>query len=465
MRGRTLMSSPGLLLWLMLFAYTATAALLVQLVVLPYFFPQWHAGDGLLVGGDWLVHHRLGVGLAQEIRTKGWSAWELRPEGQGPAGIAGAIYALTWPKPWTLIPLNAALHAFAALVLLQIMRLFLGNRGVSLLAIVPFFLFPSAGLWTTQILKDGYSIAGFLLFLYGFLLLARLDRWRRARWLPVVPLVWMMIGTALIWIVRPYMLRIMQGIVVGLALYLTVVFVFRLVRAVLPWRKAIPGVLLPWGLVFFLTLVLSWGSEVVWVEVPEQNVNAGINGETSGVTTGIDWESSRWLPDSLENFFYTLAISRYRSCTLNPDAASNIDVDVEFRSALDVVSYLPRATQIAFFAPYPNQWFEQGSYGTTTLMRRVSAAEMIGVYAALILVPFSLWRWRRWPETWILTLFCSGMMMSYGLVVANIGSLYRVRYGFLMTLVALGIAGGLAQYQRLRHRDRKGMSGGNKRLF
>ena len=87
-------------------------------------------------------------------------------------------------------------------------------------------------------------------------------------------------------------------------------------------------------------------------------------------------------------------------------------------------------------------------------MRRVSAAEMIGVYAALILLPFSLWRWRRKPETWVLTLFCAGMMVTYGLVIANVGSLYRVRYGFLMTLVALGIAGGLSAYQRWSYRSR-----------
>ncbi|MDD2373420.1 MAG: hypothetical protein PHF03_07600 [Syntrophomonadaceae bacterium] len=38
-------------------------------------------------------------------------------------------------------------------------------------------------------------------------------------------------------------------------------------------------------------------------------------------------------------------------------------------------------------------------------------------------------------------LFCMGMMVAYAIGVPNIGSLYRARYGFLMTLVALGMAG------------------------
>jgi hypothetical protein len=32
------------------------------------------------------------------------------------------------------------------------------------------------------------------------------------------------------------------------------------------------------------------------------------------------------------------------------------------------------------------------------------------------------------------------MILSYALVVANVGTLNRMRYGFLLTIVALGIA-------------------------
>lgn len=132
-------------------------------------------------------------------------------------------------KPWTLISLNAALHATATLVLL-ILQFFVPNWRVAIWAVLPFFLYPTTLLWTTQILKDGYSIAGFLLFLYGWLSLVRLRTWQRVRWLPILPLAWIILGGLLIWVVRPYILQMMQGIGGGFALLLTGVFLYRAVK-------------------------------------------------------------------------------------------------------------------------------------------------------------------------------------------------------------------------------------------
>src|SRR5262249_7723224 len=112
-------------LWGGIFAYAAVAALLVQLVLLPHVFPAWHAGHRLLLGGDWLYFHALAAALAPRIPAQGGAAWELRPQGQPPSGIAAAIYALTLPEPWALVPLNAALHATAGVVLLRIVQVFL----------------------------------------------------------------------------------------------------------------------------------------------------------------------------------------------------------------------------------------------------------------------------------------------------------------------------------------------------
>ena len=53
------------------------------------------------------------------------------------------------------------------------------------------------------------------------------------------------------------------------------------------------------------------------------------------------------------------------------------------------------------------------------------------------------WRWRRRAELWIVVLPCLAMLTLYSLAVPNLGALHRFRYGFLMTLVGLGVAGGL----------------------
>lgn len=451
--------TPYFRLWWAFFAYSAIVALLIQLVVLPYLFPQWHAGDGLLIGGDWLMHHRLAVELAEKIRSQGWGAWTLRPHGQATGGIAGAIYALTVPKPWTLIPLNAALHATAALVLLMILQFFIPNWRRAIWAVLPFFLYPSTLLWTTQILKDGYSIAGFLLFVYGWLVLIRLETWRRVRWLPILPLAWIMLGGFLIWVVRPYLLQVMQIIGAVVVLLSTIIALRWALKKAVSWRVAVTSAVLFWGIVASLSVGTQWGEENgILADAPTADAPTAdaptptqVQAEDEGRPV-VKWEDSGWVPKVLEDMFYSVAVVRGGFIVFNPDAASNIDTNTPFNKVYDVIAYSPRAVQIAFFSPFPRQWFGSGSVPTSKLMRRVSVVEMIGVWVALVFLLYALWRWRRRPEFWVLTSFCFGLMVAYGLVVTNVGSLYRLRYGFLMTLVAVGIAGAIEFYGRLRRR-------------
>ena len=441
-------------LWLAFFAYAAIVALLVQLVLLPYVFPQLHAGNGLLVGGDWLGFHRMAVEVAQRIRTEGWSAWEFRSYNEGLVGIVGAWYALTTSQPWTLIPLNAGLHATGALILLRIMLFFVSSWRVALWCVLPFLIFPSAMLWYTQIHKDGYFIVGILAFIYGWIAWSSLETWKRSWWLPLKPLVYVLLGTLFVWIVRPYGVELLQGVGMGLALVLTVAFAVWRKKAALPWNKVITGFLLCWLSLWSIGFILSDGTGG-YLDEPlnasgEPAPAAGEMPQSPPLILRIPWQTTTGLPAFLDGKFYGIALVRERSRTYYPDAASNIDVDTNFRKALDVLAYMPRAAQIALLAPFPNQWFKQGSRASTDLMRRVSVFEMGVVYLCLLLLVYALWRWRARLELWVLFLFCSGMMMIFGLSITNVGSLYRIRYGFLMTLVAVGIAAGLSAWQERR---------------
>ena len=75
-----------------------------------------------------------------------------------------------------------------------------------------------------------------------------------------------------------------------------------------------------------------------------------------------------------------------------------------------------------------------------TLMRRVAGLEMTAVYLALIMLPYAVWRWRGQLDTWLLLLFSTGMILVHALVFANLGTLYRLRYPYLMSLVGLSVA-------------------------
>jgi hypothetical protein len=52
-------------------------------------------------------------------------------------------------------------------------------------------------------------------------------------------------------------------------------------------------------------------------------------------------------------------------------------------------------------------------------MRRVSGIEMIVVYAALLGLPYAVWRWRKRSELWIVLFFSTGMLVIYAIGVPN----------------------------------------------
>lgn len=99
----------------LVFAYALSVGSLIQWVVLPVLIPGIHAGNGLMAGGDWGVFHHEADSMAQRIQQAGWSAWELRPDGNAPIGIAAVAYAVTGiHQPSVLLPINALLFALGA---------------------------------------------------------------------------------------------------------------------------------------------------------------------------------------------------------------------------------------------------------------------------------------------------------------------------------------------------------------
>src|SRR3990167_6091610 len=158
-------------LWIIFFFYTCFVSALVQFILLPYVFPGLHAGSGLFnCSFDSMGFQKLAVDLANKIHSQGWSAWQLKPEGHVVAGIASIFYVFL-PDARILIPLNAALHASAALALVNLLNLFINNKTMAILCVLPFLIFPSNLQWTAQWHKDSFSIFGVVLVLQRIVLL------------------------------------------------------------------------------------------------------------------------------------------------------------------------------------------------------------------------------------------------------------------------------------------------------
>ena len=80
-------------------------------------------------------------------------------------------------------------------------------------------------------------------------------------------------------------------------------------------------------------------------------------------------------------------------------------------------------------------WFQAGSYGRTG--RLLSGAETLLMYFLYVGTAFCVWRYRRRLEMWLLFLVATIGTIALGLVVANAGALYRLRYVFWILFILL----------------------------
>ena len=228
-----------------------------------------------------------------------------------PIGIASAVYALTWPKPWTLIPLNAALHATAAALLFRLLRGFVADWRWAAVGVAPFVFFPSALVWVSQIHKDGFFIAGYFCLFVAWAELARHDpgalHWRGlGRALVLLP-----VGFGLIWLVRPDLTRVAHataGLALGVLAFRIAVWIWRNPRR---WGRGVAVL----ALAVLTTLAGAWLDErpgaghgpgrsragpghatTAWTPiVTTSGLGANWNHLSRGVRA-IPWYRSSWLP-------------------------------------------------------------------------------------------------------------------------------------------------------------------------
>jgi hypothetical protein len=123
-----------------------------------------------------------------------------------------------------------------------------------------------------------------------------------------------------------------------------------------------------------------------------------------------------------------------------PRAGSNVDLDVKFSGTADIIRYLPRAALIGFCAPFPKMWFATGSQ-TGRIGRVIGGVETFALYLIEAMALIGFWHRRREPAVWWLVIVSIVGITALGLVVTNIGALFRLRYLFVMLVVMLGADG------------------------
>lgn len=378
--------------------------------------------------------------LAEQIRLHGWSSWQLYPSigARGNVAILAALYVLFGHDITLIIPINAAIHAFGGVLIFLLARELSDKSCIGtysgLIASSLFVIFPSALIWYGQNHKDGYMIVGALLILLTWVKAVQgLDDIRG--WPTLV--LGHFLGMVLVASVRPYSLRLFFVATVGAWLAILVVALLR--RQLRRATKLI---------MFFLVAIITL---VVGIKVVSSMV-VGSKKATATITRSSQmgdvyenwlgngewqWREAPFLPDSIGKPIETVARTRAGLIDygLRVNAKSMIDVDIKPQSPEEVAAYLPRALQVALFAPFPSVWLVN-----TSMTRLVATVEMFICYLCfpgiLLLLVYS-----RKPAILISIYWACFFLVVYGFTFANLGTLYRYRYAYLFPLLLLGVLG------------------------
>lgn len=487
---------------LLAFAVALAAGLFIQLVLLPHILPGLHAGHGLLRGGDWIGFHEDGVALAQQIAQHGWQAFELRPRGQAPIGITAAVYVLTGiHEPWILVPIQAAVFAIAVVGLFNICRSIAPVRN-SAIAAGLMVVFPSTVLLYAQIHKDVWALAGTLWILFAILTYTRTRTWSWRQHAALLAIT--VAGIGLVWLVRAYALQIvLLGLITAVLLFVVsnllsaafggaakpwrdmggiaicIMLVFagavdspaRLAQHVSPQiakaiaapnvvegdRPVFEPILLPPNVIATLNSeqkrLYGEQSRIDFVKTlnPQQTASwkqyqVGVNAIVSALTPAAEVAPS-WVPAPVRERLTVLINLRRGEALSAVSAGSGIDYEVPIRDVWDMIRYVPRALQIALFAPFPDTWFRHGVSPGASIMLRLAAVEMSIAYVALLgFVPLLLFSSAAdRMKILFLCSFALPILCLLGITIPNVGTLLRMRYGYWYVMLGLGVAGwGLA---------------------
>jgi hypothetical protein len=308
------------------------------------------------------------------------------------------------------------------------------DRNVARLATIFIGLWPSLVLHTTQMLRDVIFIPSMLLLVFGLLLSATRPLSVKQGSLVAGAAGF---GTLLLWLCRGDMWEmVFLSVLIGAGIC---------VLAQLKERRFGAGKTVA---IMSILIIAFWIPSVISTYRQSNEVLAlTAQRNRDGMVTG----DSRLQKDNLFKMAPTsqapwsklakrVGLLRHKFIIRYPLAGSNIDTDVELAGVADTVRYLPRATLIGLFSPFPNMWFTKGAQVGLT-GRLVAGGEMVIMYSMFGLMVYALiLQWNR-LSFWLLLSIALVGCTALGYVVVNVSSLYRMRYVFSILLIILGTKG------------------------
>ena len=373
-------------------------------------------GTGLTFAIDATSYRTLSSELANALQTNGPSAWLAIK-----APLHCRLYSLLFATIGRVLghnvlaaePLNL-IYYLGILCCVYLLGREIFNARAGMLAAIIVAVWPSFLMHSTQLIRDSFAILCLLaLLLVLTLLLTRLLSWRSGLAAGIAGA----LLASLFWVLRGNMWNVVV-FAVGITI---VLLVCRMIRD----PAIMPANMIP--IAFLLVAMLLVPSRLESTSLP------GVRPPATALAIPSTTETASG--EGIITRVFKQIGDRRAGFRMYEAQESNIDDDVRLLTPNQVLKFIPRAAVIGFFAPFPRMWFERGSYGAAG--RLLSGAETLVMYFLYLAVAVCAWRNRRRLETWLLFLVATTGTIGLGLVVANAGALYRLRYVFWIMFIIM----------------------------
>ncbi|HEX8130267.1 MAG TPA: hypothetical protein VF527_14280 [Pyrinomonadaceae bacterium] len=415
--------------------------------------------DGIMnsFASDGHVYRQGAARLVGVLRQKGWRAWARQPE-QANVKLLSLQFAILSPLFGQSIlsaePFNLSCY-LAILLLVFMLGREVGGRRVGLIAAGVVSLWPTFLLHTTQFLKDPLFIAGAL----ALVLIVTTWLTRTYNWVGAVGM------GALVALTTGLLLRVRFEF--GVIIFAIVLFGFGLLiirqlreRRWLYWNLVCPLLIIIIGMAATFYLRDSYNRystrQITQLGLPlcpgKERLAVGPAEGLASPATGTPLNYTGWLFAAADKAALEVGCVRYYFIAWYPVSGSIIDGQVRIENFNDLILYLPRALAIGLLAPFPQDWFGTGlSVGRAG--RLLSGAETLIIYLCEVLALLALVRSPRRLPAWLLLAVTVLGATALGLVVSNLGALYRFRYLFWILLIILGVDGLVSIMSALKDRN------------
>jgi hypothetical protein len=434
------------MLFVVVFVYAIVAMGVSRELVIPRMTSSSINGH---IAGDPQYYHSLALKKAEEIRQGGIGKFELRPEGQGPAGVASLLY-LIGETPYSVVFLNAAMHALSVVVMAMIlMRWF--SRRISIIATLPLAISPYMIVWFSQINKGTFAVAGALLFTYGLLKLVG-TKWKSPLRDGLIALLIALSGILLTWVVRPYVNQILLPIT---GFILVIVLLLRVRRGLDNTELIILAIYGSLVLACLGLLGKGAASDETLEKFnhwPSQAQSESTSAKCLSTIDERNWRNEQLLPDFVNKKLKAMMGQRCLMFTLQ-EAQHNVtsknsivDADTFPSGSAEALAYFPRAALLGVFSPWPDRWGYTFN-DEPSVFYTITPVEAALLYAGLVGLSFWLVRSRAWSLLVPIGLSVT-VMTAYGMATPFLGALYRYRYPWWMLLICMGVAATLVAVGR-----------------